>query len=228
MYEVKPARVAIGVILGSLFPVVFAAVTGLWGPVWAIAMIVATLCALIADVLVVWPLYGRLRAAGQLRMWWFVLLGAVLVVVPYFLILFPLNVFQGENSSSYAYGATLISRGSPTPKGWLLFAVIQPMQIIPAGAAGGLIGWIVAFGFCLEPRRCVDANKENEGTKTNAIEFALFTVVCVAVAVALLKGSSYFANPSNIITPDTRQSKSRSQQEHQSCIRLPCSYGQVF
>jgi hypothetical protein len=212
MYKVKPARVAIGVVLGSLFPVAFAAATGLWGPVWVIATFVATLCALIADLVVVWPFYGKLRAAGQLRMWWFVLLGAVLVVVPYFLILFPLSVFQGENSSFYAYGATLISRGSPTPKGWLLFAVIQPMQIMPAGAAGGLIGWIIAFGFCLEPSRFVHAHNGDEGTKTKPIEFAITTVVCVAVAVGLLKGSIYFSNPSNIITPDPRRELSAEEQ----------------
>ena len=109
-----------------------------------LGMIVSlSIIALPLVVCLVLPLYVVLRLRQQLRIWWAVLLGASLAVLPDLLISLS---GLGSNFSLYAHGHQLITNGSFTSEGLYHFFVWRPTLFLPYGAIGGLVSWLILFG----------------------------------------------------------------------------------
>lgn len=151
LYEIDTRRVVTGVIAGEGSLVLgFAALSG---SAFNLVLLVGAGLALLVAVLFLWPAYKLLKAGGQLKIWWVLLLGAVVfALLPYVSRLF-FGTDYNEGSSYYSNGVSLIENGRLTIEGWLTLYVTGPMYLMPFGALAAFIGWIVAFGFCLEPAK---------------------------------------------------------------------------
>ena len=128
-------RVVLGFIAAVGVP--FAWIVANWGSAWYAFFFVFFA---IVPVMIAFLAYQYLKYRGQLRIWWIVLVGAVVTMLP------TLLAAASSLSPFINLGGAAVPSFELTPSQlWGLF-VMGPLQYGLYGAVGGLVGWLVAYG----------------------------------------------------------------------------------
>ena len=147
--EMIDRRANLGMVVGSFVAV--ASISLFAGRDFLVILIPGLLLATVVYYLFLVPMYFKLRAAGRLKIWWALLLGAVASCLPGLILIIHLTLNLGT-STVFSRGALLIDRGWLTGAGFYQFFIADLLMFIPPGIVGALAGWLVAFGFCIQPK----------------------------------------------------------------------------
>ena len=146
-YDIKTWRLALGLAVGSAIPVCAYAV--LTGPLWPITLVVgAGLAAVLVFVLGL-PIYVFLSRRRVLNVFLAIILGGLLTTLPNLLMRLP----SGGLQTLVVGNTTLVEGGRLTAEGWRNLLVDIPLVFFPMGAVGGLVAWLIAVGFRVNPLR---------------------------------------------------------------------------
>jgi hypothetical protein len=128
-------RVVLGFIAAVGVPFVW--IVANWGSAWYAFFFVFFA---ILPVMVAFLAYQFLKYRRQLRVWWIVLVGAVVTMLPTLVaaanVMPPLINLGGAAAPPFELTPSQV---------WGLF-VMGPLQYGLYGAVGGLVGWLVAYG----------------------------------------------------------------------------------
>lgn len=118
---------------------VILAVAVLMGTAFPLVLLVAPFYAVVLGLVVVLPAYLLLDRLGQLRPWWSALLGSLLTVFTAWL------TIPAIGQSDYEFLIMRRDLQQQLELDWLLIGLVV------FGAAGGVVGWLVAYGRRLKP-----------------------------------------------------------------------------
>ena len=142
------SRDAWGMTIGML---VAAAAFAAWtGPLWPFVLIGALICIPFLGLFAVRPAYLHLKRRGQLRIWWAVFVGVVVVNLPNLLYALPTALFSSGSYESLN-GEVLVDFHGITAAGLYHYLVKPALYLSPFGALGAVIAWLLAFGFRWKP-----------------------------------------------------------------------------
>jgi hypothetical protein len=134
--------VRLGFLAGFAVPLFF--ITALSNPsVWILVLLVGAVLAIVPLALAV-IVYEVLKSQARLRLWWAVLVGAVLCPLP--VVAINLMAIGPNGSQTLAAGEWVLVHGQYTPAGIWHYFIVQPAMYGLAGALGGIVGWLIAFG----------------------------------------------------------------------------------
>jgi hypothetical protein len=109
------------------------------GAAFPAVLLVAPFIAVVLGLVVVLPVYLLLDRLGQLRPWWSALLGCLLTVFTAW------KTIPAIGQADFAYLVMRRNFHHQLEPDWLLIGLAM------LGAAGGVIGWLVAYGRRLTP-----------------------------------------------------------------------------